>query len=92
MAQPSFVAQASRLTKDLSLGLSPSVTIPKLLYGTAWKKERTEELVYQALKHGFRGIDTAAQPKHYEEYLVAAACKRAVADGLIKREDLFVSS
>lgn len=27
------------------------------------KKERTPELVYAALKAGFRGIDTACQPK-----------------------------
>ena len=36
----------------------------KILYGTAWKKDRTKELVYQAIKSGFRAIDTACQPKH----------------------------
>ena len=35
----------------------------KILYGTAWKKERTAELTYQALKAGFKGFDTAAQPR-----------------------------
>ena len=29
--------------------------MPKLLYGTAWKKERTQPLVEQAVRCGFRG-------------------------------------
>jgi len=41
--------------------------IPPILYGTAWKKEDTAELVAQALAAGFGGIDTACQPKHYNE-------------------------
>jgi hypothetical protein len=41
--------------------------IPRLLYGTAWKKERTRELVRTAIMRGFRAIDTACQPKHYHE-------------------------
>ncbi|MEK6921344.1 MAG: aldo/keto reductase, partial [Nanoarchaeota archaeon] len=36
-------------------------TIPKILYGTAWKEDATETLVSNALKLGFRGIDTANQ-------------------------------
>lgn len=35
------------------------------LYGTAWKKEQTTDLVVLAIRSGFRGIDTACQPKHY---------------------------
>ena len=42
-----------------------------LLYGTAWKKEQTTELVVEAIKNGFEGIDTACQPKHYREDLVS---------------------
>lgn len=64
--------------------------VPKFLYGTAWKKERTEELVYQALKAGFRGIDTAAQPRHYREDLVGKGIKRAIQDGIVTREELYV--
>lgn len=37
-----------------------------MLYGTAWKADGTANLVYQALQAGFRGIDTAAQPRHYQ--------------------------
>lgn len=43
------------------------VALPQIVYGTAWKKERTAGLVQQALSTGFRGVDTACQPKHYHE-------------------------
>jgi diketogulonate reductase-like aldo/keto reductase len=41
--------------------------IPPILYGTAWKKDHTAALVAQALAAGFCGIDTACQPRHYNE-------------------------
>lgn len=92
MAKPVIGAQASRLTQDLALASSSVPTaIPRLVYGTAWKKERTQDLVYKALKNGFRGIDTAAQPKHYDEAGVASGVQRAIDEGIIKRGDLFVS-
>jgi hypothetical protein len=31
------------------------VRMPRMLYGTAWKKERTSALVEQAVLAGFRG-------------------------------------
>ena len=40
---------------------------PSLIYGTAWKGPRTASLVTAALNAGFRAIDTACQPKHYNE-------------------------
>lgn len=51
--------------------------IPPILYGTAWKKEDTAELVAQALAAGFCGIDTACQPKHYHEPGVGAGIRAA---------------
>ncbi len=51
----------------------PLSNMPSILYGTAWKKERTAALVHEALQAGFRGIDTACQPKHYHEALVGEA-------------------
>lgn len=83
-------SQASRLAKDFLIGGQNATRMPKLVYGTAWKKERTADLVYTALKAGFRGIDTAAQPKHYDEAGVAAGFKKAIAEGIVKREDVFV--
>lgn len=65
--------------------------MPTLIYGTAWKKERTADLVVQAVLSGFRGIDTACQPKHYDEPLVGEAIKQLGNHG-IQREELFVQT
>ncbi len=65
--------------------------IPNMIYGTAWKKENTTNLVYEALMEGFRGIDTACQPKHYREDLVGLGLEKAYKNG-IKREDLFLQT
>ena len=51
------------------------VDVPPLLYGTAWKQERTASLVSAALATGFRGIDTANQRKHYHEAGVGEALR-----------------
>lgn len=70
----------------------PPVTIPTFIYGTAWKKDRTADLVHQAINAGFRAVDTAAQPKHYREDLVGEGMRRAIKDGTVRREDLHVST
>lgn len=62
-----------------------AAAMPKLMYGTAWKKEKTTGLVLEALKQGFRGIDTACQPKHYSEDLVGAAVAAAIQQGILGR-------
>jgi diketogulonate reductase-like aldo/keto reductase len=59
---------------------------PPILYGTAWKGERTASLVERALELGFRGIDTACQPKHYDEPGVGRGVAAALARGLDRRE------
>jgi diketogulonate reductase-like aldo/keto reductase len=59
---------------------------PRLIYGTAWKKDRTAELVSRALSLGFRAIDTACQPKHYDEPGVGAGVAQALARGLARSE------
>lgn len=65
--------------------------MPPLIYGTAWKKDRTTDLVVQAVRAGFRGIDTACQPKHYSEHLVGEALQRLSAEG-VAREALYVQT
>ena len=65
--------------------------MPWLIYGTAWKKERTADLVVKAVQAGFRGIDTAGQPKHYDEPLVGTALHRLKNLG-IEREALFIQT
>jgi diketogulonate reductase-like aldo/keto reductase len=66
--------------------------LPAFIYGTAWKKEQTADLVYQALCNGYTGIDTAAQPKHYREDLVAGGIRRAIEHNVIKRSDLYLQT
>lgn len=71
--------------------MSPSITSPKILYGTAWKKEKTAELVEQAVLAGFRGIDTACQPKHYEEPGVGKALRSLESQG-VSRKEIFIQT
>jgi len=66
--------------------------VPSLMYGTAWKEERTEPLTRLALRAGFRGIDTANQRKHYFEEGVGAALKDALRSGEVLRAELFLQS
>jgi diketogulonate reductase-like aldo/keto reductase len=68
------------------------VKMPKIIYGTAWKKEKTQKYVHQALTVGFRGIDTAGQPKHYDERLVGEAISQYLGESNLKREDLFIQT
>ncbi|KAE9372170.1 Aldo/keto reductase [Stipitochalara longipes BDJ] len=68
------------------------VDIPRIIYGTAWKKEQSSTLVQKALKAGFRGVDTAAQPRHYNEALVGDGISKAVSSEGIKREDLYIQT
>ena len=68
------------------------VRVPNFLYGTAWKEDRTEGLVNDALDAGFRGIDTANQRKHYFEQAVGQAVQNKLREGFIRREDLFLQT
>src|SRR3954470_9934204 len=67
------------------------VRVPGLLYGTAWKEETTESLVFGALTAGFRGLDTANQRKHYDEAGVGRGLARALHGG-IRRDELFIQT
>lgn len=59
---------------------------PKIIYGTAWKKADTARLVSLALQTGFRAIDTACQPKHYDEAGAGAGIAAGLASGLPRAE------
>jgi diketogulonate reductase-like aldo/keto reductase len=65
---------------------------PDLLYGTAWKEERTASLTELALRRGFRGIDTANQRRHYVEAAVGEALASAERAGIVSRRDVFVQT
>jgi diketogulonate reductase-like aldo/keto reductase len=72
---------------ELFVTSTADVRSPRILYGTAWKKDETESLVRTALLQGFRGIDTACQPKHYHEAGVGAALR-----GTLARTDLYLQT
>ncbi len=66
--------------------------LPKFLYGTAWKEDRTQQLTRLAIESGFRGIDTANQRRHYLEAGVGAAVAGAIRDGIVRRDELFLQT
>jgi diketogulonate reductase-like aldo/keto reductase len=63
-------------------------TLPRFMYGTAWKEDRTAALVTEALAAGFRAIDTANQRKHYFE----AGVGEALAASSLARDELFLQT
>lgn len=67
------------------------VRVPGILYGTAWKQEHTARLVALAIRQGFRGIDTACQPRHYDEAGVGAGVAECMRAGL-RRAELYLQT
>lgn len=86
----SFFAAALTFLLNLLLtkANAPLSNFPTLKYGTAWKKENTPDLVYNAVKAGFRHIDTACQPKHYNEAGVGEGWTRAAQELGLSRGDI----
>jgi diketogulonate reductase-like aldo/keto reductase len=71
---------------DDSIDPTRALRGPNIIYGTAWKKADTERLVATAIRQGFRGIDTACQPKHYDEGGVGAGVAQCLRPGLTRGE------
>ena len=67
------------------------VVIPSFMYGTAWKKDATAQLVQLAVSSGFSAIDTANQLIHYDEALVGEGLRRLAKEG-IERDKLFLQT
>jgi diketogulonate reductase-like aldo/keto reductase len=67
------------------------VRTPGIIYGTAWKKADTERLVKTAIQLGFRALDTACQPKHYDEAAVGAGVAASLYKEL-SRADLYLQT
>jgi diketogulonate reductase-like aldo/keto reductase len=67
------------------------VPVPSFMYGTAWKKEATTQLVQLAVAAGFTAIDTANQLIHYQEALVGEALLALAKQG-ITRDRLFLQT
>ncbi|MCJ1395490.1 hypothetical protein MMC18_008376 [Xylographa bjoerkii] len=66
--------------------------IPRFVYGTAFKGDRSTLLVEQALRKGYVGIDTASVTKNYQEKLVADGVKIILAEQELEREGLYVQT
>ena len=74
-----------------SIRLYNGVEVPVLGIGTFMiSPEDTEKSVYAALKLGYRMIDTANA--YMNEEAVGKALKKAVNDGIVAREEVFVST
>ena len=82
----------TRLMIDASTSDFRGVALPRIMYGTAWKEDRTKPLVLEAIAAGFRAFDTANQRKHYVEKDVGAAVRTAIATGIVARKDLFLQT
>jgi len=93
---------AGALTKDMgnmptknalkyTIKLNSGYSMPVLGLGTWTLRDETcEAAVYTAIKCGYRLIDTA---RYYgNEEAVGRGIKKAINEGIIKREDLFVTS
>ena len=67
---------------------------PSFIYGTAWKKDATAALVKSAVGAGFTAIDTANQPRHYNEPAVGEALAALAAHGTqgTPHESLFIQT
>lgn len=71
--------------------LENKVQIPSLGLGTFMiSPEDAEKSVYAALKMGYRMIDTANA--YLNEEAVGKAIQKAIQEGIVKREDIFVST
>lgn len=67
--------------------------IPVLGFGTLRVKDASgnvENVIYEAIKSGYRHIDTAESYNNEAE--VGMAIKRAIDEGIVKREELFVTT
>lgn len=89
----SFPVEMSAVNEQLSFVLPSGVHMPRIGLGTWVGRDETEwpkaeNMVYEAIKIGYRHIDTAVV--YQTEKYVGLGIKRAIDEGLVKREELFV--
>src|SRR5271156_1487100 len=91
MATSAILEKARVLSAPhLSRALQPS--IPLFLYGTAWKKEGTADLVKTAAGCGFTAFGTANQPKPAREDLVGEGLRRAAQEYGLRRDSVYIQT
>src|ERR1700746_487860 len=69
-----------------------SVAVPLIMYGTAWKEDRTPALTLEAIATGFRAFDTANQRNNYVEEEDGAAARTAIGSGTVTQKNLFLQT
>ena len=69
---------------------SGNTKIPSIGIGTAYMNSDISEIIYSSIRDGTRLIDTAAV--YGSEQGVGKCIKKAIKEGIIKREDLFVTT
>jgi diketogulonate reductase-like aldo/keto reductase len=80
-----------QLSISSTLALNGGTAIPRFGLGVYQLPRRaTEDAVRWALEAGYRHVDTAAM--YGNEAEVGAALRRAVADGIVRREEVFVTT
>ncbi|KAL3763847.1 hypothetical protein ACHAW5_006265 [Stephanodiscus triporus] len=91
MVAPKFpiLILSLRLTSSIAYNL---LDRPTLKYGTAWKKDATADLVAKAIRAGFRHIDTACQPRHYNEAGVGDGWVAAARELNLDRTDIWLQT
>ena len=67
--------------------LNNGIICPIIGLGTT-RMKNVEEVVYQSIKDGTRLIDTAS--KYENEVEVGKGINKAIKEGIVKREDLFI--
>ena len=70
------------------LKLSSGDEMPAMGFGTCHIK--TADVFYNAVKNGYRHFDTASY--YFNEEFLGEGLARAIKEGLVKREDLFITS
>jgi diketogulonate reductase-like aldo/keto reductase len=77
--------------QSTTVPLLNSVPMPLLGLGT-WQLEGDDcfQAVYESLKIGYRMIDTAEA--YANEKIIGRAIQKAIKDGLVKREELFIAT
>lgn len=71
--------------------LRNGVKMPKNGFGAYQiSKQECAECVYNAIKVGYRLIDTAQS--YFNEEVVGEGIQKAIEDGLVKREEIFITS
>lgn len=80
------------MEKQNYIVLNNGITMPPIGYGVFRMTDlkECENAVFQAIKTGYRLLDTAAA--YENEKAVGKAIKRSIAEGIVQREDLFITT